>query len=67
MYMPPPSATKRPPVSLLRIALEAAKNAGIAEAAITKAAGGNLSDFFLSELESAAHAEAARLAEKDKR
>jgi hypothetical protein len=47
--------------------LEAAKRAGISEAAITKAAGGNLSDFFLSELESAANAEAGRRAAKDKR
>jgi hypothetical protein len=51
---------------LARNCLEAAKKAGIAEAGITKAAGGNLSDFFHSELESAAN-EAARLAAKDKR
>ncbi len=41
--------------------------AGITEAAITKAAGGNLSDFLLSELESAANAEEARLVAKDNR
>jgi hypothetical protein len=52
---------------LAKNCLEAAKSAGISEAAITKAAGGNLSDFFLSELESAANAEARRLAAKDKR
>jgi hypothetical protein len=52
---------------LAKSCLEAAKKAGISEAAITKAAGGNLSDFLLSELESAANAEARRLAEKDKR
>jgi hypothetical protein len=47
--------------------LEEAKKAGIAEAGIIKAAGGNLSDFLLSELESAANAEAALLTAKDKR
>jgi hypothetical protein len=52
---------------LARNCLEAPKKAGIAEAAITKAAGGNLSDFFLSELEAAANAEVACLAAKDKR
>ena len=52
---------------LAKNCLEAAKKVGIAEAEITKAAGGNLFDFLLSELESAANAEAARLAEKDKR
>jgi hypothetical protein len=52
---------------LAKDCLEAAKKAGITEAAITKAAGGNLSDFLLSELESAANAEKARLAAKNKR
>jgi hypothetical protein len=52
---------------LAKDCLEAAKKAGITEAAITKAAGGNLSDFLLSELESAANAEEARLVAKDKR
>jgi hypothetical protein len=52
---------------LAKNCLEAAKKAGNDEASITKAAGGNLSDFFLSELESAANAEVARLAAKDKR
>jgi hypothetical protein len=51
---------------LAKSCLEAAKKAGISEAAITKAAGGNLSDFLLSELESAANAEARRLAAKDR-
>ena len=66
MCRPSSSVTKRLPVTLLR-SKEAAKKAGIAEAALTKAAGGNLSDFFLSELETAANAEERRLAEKDKR
>jgi hypothetical protein len=52
---------------LAKSCIKAAKKAGIAEAALTKAAGGNLSDFFLSELETAANAEERRLAEKDKR
>ena len=52
---------------LAKNCVEAAKNAGITEAELTKAAGGNLSDFLLSELESAASAEEARLAAKDKR
>ena len=52
---------------LAKNCIEAAKKAGIAEAAVTKAAGGNLSDFFLSELESAANAKARRLAVKDRR
>jgi hypothetical protein len=52
---------------LAKNCIEAAKKAGIAEAAVTKAAGGNLSDFFLSELESAANAEERRLAAKDRR
>jgi hypothetical protein len=51
---------------LAKDCLGAAKKAGIAEAAITDAAGGNLSDFLLSELESAANAEEARLVAKDK-
>jgi hypothetical protein len=52
---------------LAKNCVEAAKNAGITEAELTKAAGGNLSDFLLSELESAANAEEARLLAKDKR
>jgi hypothetical protein len=52
---------------LAKNCIEAAKEAGITEAALTKAAGGNLSDFLLSELETAANAEERRLAEKDKR
>ena len=52
---------------LAKNCVEAAKNAGITEAELTKAAGGDLSDFFLSELETAANAEERRLAEKDKR
>jgi hypothetical protein len=52
---------------LAKNCIEAAKKAGIAEAAVTKAAGGNLSDFFLSELESAANAEERRLAANDRR
>ena len=52
---------------LAKNCVEAAKKAGITEAAVTKAAGGNLSDFFLSELETAANAEERRLAEKDRR
>jgi hypothetical protein len=52
---------------LAKDCLEAAKKAGIAEAALTKAAGGDLSDFFLSELETAANAEERRLTEKDRR
>jgi urate oxidase len=52
---------------LAKSCLEAAKKTGISEAAITKAAGGSLSDFLLSELETAANAEERRLAEKDRR
>ncbi len=52
---------------LAKNCIEAAKKAGIAEAVVTKAAGGNLSDFFLSELESAANAEERRLAANDRR
>ena len=52
---------------LAKNCVEAAKNAGITEAELTKAAGGNLSDFLLSELESAANAEERRLAAKDRR
>jgi hypothetical protein len=52
---------------LAKNCIEAAKKAGIAEAAVTEAAGGNLSDFFLSELESAANAEERRIAANDRR
>src|SRR5260370_11412446 len=52
---------------LAKDCLEAAKKAGITEAAITKAAGGNLSDFLLSELESAEKPEKGRLVAKDTR
>jgi hypothetical protein len=52
---------------LAKHCLEAAKKAGIAETGITRAAGGNLADFFLSELESVVNAEIARLEAKDRR
>jgi len=50
--------------SLASECLRDAKKAGISEAAVIKAAGGNLASFMLSELESAANSEVERLASK---
>jgi hypothetical protein len=44
--------------------LRDAKKAGMNEAAVIKAAGGNLASFMLTELESAANSEVERLASK---
>ncbi len=46
--------------------LRDARQAGYSEAGIIKAAGGNLENFMLSELESAVNREVERLAAKDK-
>jgi hypothetical protein len=45
--------------------LRAAKKAGVSEASVIKAAGGNLADYMLSELNSLADREVQRLAKKD--
>lgn len=52
---------------LAKLCLSAARKAGISEASVIKAAGGNLPMWFLAELNSAANAELERLVSKDKR
>jgi hypothetical protein len=44
-----------------------AKGAGVSEASVVKAAGGNLESFMLSRLNDAVNAEVDRLASKDRR
>jgi len=53
--------------ALAETCLRDARAAGINQDSVIKAAHGDLSGFFLSELNSAANAEAERLAAKDKR
>jgi hypothetical protein len=56
----------KPAAELLADAcLRAAKKAGVSEASLIKAAGGNLADYMLSELNSLADREVQRLAKKD--